>query len=133
MPQITYWCGPDPVVGDDGRDGGAADDRDDQAARDRADGPEPHRRGPPHLRGEVADQGRGGDQADALDQADGEALDAERPLVGRVRQDEGGHDPGDQQPPDHQVGPAEPVGEPGEQRAERPDQVSEGQQVTRRT
>ena len=68
-----------------------------------------------------------GHQADALDGADDEALNAEGPLVRRRREDEQGED-GRQQQADHdQVGPAQPVGQAREQRAERADQVPEGQ------
>src|ERR1700677_1514084 len=116
---------PEPRVADDRRNGGTADDRHDQAAQDRAAGPEAHRGGPSHLRGEVADQRGSGDQADALDHADREALDAEDPLTGGSRQDERGEDGGDEQPADDEVGAAHPVAEPGEQRAERSDQVPE--------
>ena len=118
--------GPEPGVGHDRGNGGAAHHRHDQAAHHRAAGPEAHGRGPAHLRGEVADQRGGGHQADALDEADHEGRDGERPLAGHGRDYEEREHPGEQQPDHHHVGPAEPVAKAGAQRAERPDQGPEG-------
>src|SRR5215469_15258297 len=117
---------PEPRRGDYGRDGVGADDRDDQAAQDRAAGPEPHGRGTADLWGEVTDQRRGRHQANAFDDADNKALDRVGPLVRRGRDDEANEHAGEEQTEDHEVCPAVAVGEPGEQRAEGADQVTEG-------
>ena len=91
--------------------------------------PEPHRDAATHLRREVAHQRRRRDQDDALYEADHAVGGGEPELVGDVRDGEELNDRNDKGPVDREVGSADLVGEPADERAERPDGVRDHQQV----
>ena len=71
--------------------------RDDEAAENRAEGPEAHGNASPDLRREVADQCRGGHEDDALDEADDGEQEHVDALAAGVREPEQDQQPGDQQ------------------------------------
>jgi hypothetical protein len=98
---------------------------DDEAAQNRPEGPEAHRRAPPHLRREVADQRGCRDQRDPLDQAHQGEQDRVRRLVVRVRDREQDEQSGDEDAADDEVRASPAVGEAGEQRREGADGVTD--------
>ena len=107
--------------------------RRDHAGEERAHGrpqrPEPHGHAAPHLRREVAHQRRGRDQDHAFDEADHAVGRGEPALVVDVRDGEELDERNEQRPVDGEVGPADLVGQPADERAERADRVGHDQQV----
>ena len=112
-----------------GRQRCAVDGTGEKAAEHGADGPETHSGRAPDLRREIADQGGGGDQDNPLHEADRDADQgiAQSCVDGGHGKD--GEQGDDEEPVDDQVGAAEPVSEPGQQRGKSPDRIGDGKQA----
>ena len=118
---------PDPRVMNDGGDGGAADDRDDQAPDDRAAGPEPHGRGPAHL-GEKSRISAGvATRQMPSTRPTTKVATAKNHLLVAAGMTKATNTPVTSRPPTTRLARPSRSVMPGQQRAERPDQVPEGQ------